>query len=167
FGVGPLRTVFLSKNAVIRKLPADEGAHGLLGRAIGCGHRIKAPSLLVLNSEGGSKEWQDGFAGCSGELIDEVTEVDGGHAAACLWFPTYRRLAGPATARLDSPVEGREPFDLLPRGLSLQEPAAPPLSHRHAGRGSMGRQLCNNSIGKRASNLDFCASRCRLLQCGS
>jgi hypothetical protein len=84
FGVGALGAVFLTKNAVVGKILADERAHGVFGRTVGRSDRIEAAAgLLVLDRQRGAKERQNGLARDAGELIDETAEIDGRHAA-CL-----------------------------------------------------------------------------------
>ena len=83
FGVGALGAVFLADDAVAREILPDEGAHGLLGGAVGGGHRVEAAGLLVVDRQRGAEKRQDGLARHAGELVDETAEIDGRHAV-CL-----------------------------------------------------------------------------------
>src|SRR5262249_53371101 len=80
FGVAPLDAKFLADDAVLRKSPFDQRAHGCFGGAIGGGHRIEAArTTLVFNAERTAKERPNGLAGNGGELVDKGTKVDRRH----------------------------------------------------------------------------------------
>ena len=137
----------------------------LFGRAVGCRNGVESADFLVLDRKGGAKERENGFAGRGGELIDEAAEVDGRHAARLFKPTAYRRASLSATARANAPVGvfgSRFSAVLLRCGVPTG-----PFSHGPCRKETCGMQPCKNSIGNGPSNLDFCASRCSLLQCGS
>src|SRR4029077_17407311 len=161
FGVRTLGSVFLTQDSMARELLADERAHALLRCAVRLGDRIEATGLFVLDRQGGAKKRKDCIAGRGGKLIDEAAEVDGCHAAppvVCL--PPI----GPC-----APRQRRDPA-VSPNPKNFCCGAGFHVGCFRMGRclkTCHGQQPCENSMGNTALNLDFCASRCSLLQCGS
>src|SRR5262249_14438999 len=79
-GLGMLWAELLPDHAMVRKAPVNKGAHGRLGGAVGCCHRVEAALAgLVVHAEHGAEERQDGLAGDSGELVHKGLEVDCRH----------------------------------------------------------------------------------------
>src|SRR5262249_8160542 len=158
-GIGLRGPVFPAENPMIGKLLADERAHALFGGAVGCRHGIEPADFLVLDRESGTKKGKDGFARRGRKFVDETAEVDGRHAACPVWRLTIEELV----SRHSSGRTGLSSrFSAAMRNLNLVR-----FRIRSFKSAYLGRQACKISMGKPPANLDSCASRCTLLQCGS
>src|SRR5262249_61032299 len=151
-----LGPVFLAENSVIGKLLADEGAHALFGRPVGCRHGVEPADFLVLDGKSGTKEGEDGFARRGGELVDETAEVDGRHAACLVAFLAAWRIAIGAPVRRQSSgrTELSSWFSAAMRNFNLDRFRIRPIKNA-----CLGKQPCEISMGKPPSNLHFSASR--------
>ena len=179
FGVGMLRAVFLAEDAVLGKIRADQGPHRIFRGAVGGGDRVEAARQLVLDRQRGAEERQDGVARRRGELVDETGEIDRRHSRLFMplvasWASTYRRLV-PAATPPASRADGRAKR-LVSRGFCMctnssllrcnfRRSATFCIAIKIAFEFSI--QLCKIAWEKALLGLDFCALRCRLLQCGS
>src|SRR5262249_32924632 len=89
------RAVFLAENSVIGKLPADERAHALFGRAVRGRHGVESAGLLVLDSERGTKKGRmvspDALAGWSTKLLKAMAVMS---PALCRVSLSESRSAG-------------------------------------------------------------------------
>src|SRR5262249_38897966 len=149
----------LVKESMIGKLLADEGAHALFGRPVGCRHGVEPANFLVLDRESGTKKGEDGFARRDGELVDETAEVDGRHAACLVWCFAIGDLVRRQPRKV---ITVRRGFSAAMRNFNLDRFRIRPIKNAY-----LERQPCKNSMEKPAADLDFCASRCTFLQCGS
>jgi hypothetical protein len=101
---------------MVRKGPADEGAHRGFGRMIGRSHGVEAAgATLVLDGERGAEERQDGLARDRRQLVHEGRKVDRRHTARPSLIGSSLDYRRPARAATGSRLVGlRAPCDVEP-----------------------------------------------------
>src|SRR5262249_19700658 len=101
-----------------------------------------------------------------GKLIDKAAEIDSRHGARLL-CGSRRLETGLDDNRLGQSSRARRYSKTIESSAAVRGFHVDYFRMGHFFGYDQGHQPCKNSMEKTAFNLDFCASRCSLLQCGS